>query len=113
MKIVGIPTWIFILDWPYALGFFSVVEEDLILSFSRIIDDEWFHWGSVDKSFWPFAFVTFIADIIVVAFVASIVLAFVGDVVTDERVLFVWGLALVFSIRVFLIDLDLDLIFAL
>lgn len=75
-----------------------MIKEHLVLSFSWLIYYQRFHRCGVNKPFRTFAFIALAAHIIVVALVASIILAFVGKIVADHMVLLIWSFKVLFSL---------------
>lgn len=90
IKSIDIFTLFFRTDRTNTLSLFCPIEEHFILPFPWLINRERLHWSCVNKPFRTFAFVTFFAaHIIVIAFVASIIFAFVGNVVPDNHAILV------------------------
>jgi hypothetical protein len=83
---------VLVLDGTDTLSLFCMIEEDLILPFSGFIYNQRFHWCSVNKSLGSFAFVAFTTHIIVIALIASIIFAFIWNVIANHMVLFIWSL---------------------
>jgi len=81
-----VPVGFLILNGSHALCLFSVIVKHLVGAFSRLVNDEWFHGSSINQPFWAFTLVTFIADIVVVTVVATIIFTFVWQIVTKGNI---------------------------
>jgi len=81
-----------VFDRTNTLSLFCMIKKHLILSFSWFINNQRFHWCSVNKSLGTLTFITFATHVIVITLITSIVFAFIRDIITNQMVLFIRSL---------------------